>query len=83
MALGDMLRTDGLLQAMQPAIEKALAPMWEQTRGMLLERIAGPAPDSFARRVRILFSLTEKEVELLWQSAVLSASEMTGEAIAP
>jgi hypothetical protein len=64
------LSADGLLQLLQPKIEAALEPLWQQTREQLLERIAGAPPPQFASKVRFIFDVSDQEISALWRAAV-------------
>lgn len=63
------LMSDKLIGALKPQIEKAIEPLFLETRAALLSKIAGPAPGVFAAKVNALFSFSVEEVQYLWEAA--------------
>jgi hypothetical protein len=68
---------DALAQALAPAVEKMLAPMWTETRNALLLRVAGPVPELFAERLRSRYGFTDEEVTFFWGAAIDAAATVS------
>lgn len=63
------LMSDKLIGALKPQIEKAIEPLFLETRAALLSKIAGPAPLVFKEKCGAYFSFTPEELRLIWEAA--------------
>lgn len=66
-----------LLQSMLPALESFIAPVFEQTKLDLLDRIVGDVPPTAASHYAQVFKgLTDQQVKALWAASLLTAADV-------